>query len=87
VKVLELDRGQTAERGVASARVQRTSNHSKACGAQRAMAGEQVGGRPVPSAELLRQHDDDPLRAADVAEPIAVLVAHHLADELSYSAQ
>src|SRR5438105_9571714 len=38
--------------------------------------------RPEPSADLLRQLDDDPLRAADVAEPIAVLVALHLANEL-----
>jgi hypothetical protein len=35
-----------------------------------------------PSADLLRQLDDDPLRAADVAEPIHVFVALHLADEL-----
>src|SRR5436190_12586073 len=40
------------------------------------------GGRPEPSADLLRQLDDDPLRAADVAEPIAVFVLLHLADEL-----
>src|SRR6266540_2112817 len=45
-------------------------------------AGEAVGGRPEPSADLLRQLDDDPLRAADVAEPIAVFVALHLANEL-----
>ena len=36
-----------------------------------------------PLADLLRQLDDDPLRAADVAEPVAVLVALQLADELS----
>src|SRR5437763_11475163 len=41
-----------------------------------------VGGRPEPSADLLCQLDDDPLRAADVAEPIAVFVALHLANEL-----
>ena len=35
-----------------------------------------------PSADPLRQLDDDPLRAADVAEPIDVLVALHLANEL-----
>ncbi len=35
-----------------------------------------------PSADPLRQLDDDPLRAADVAEPIAVFVALHLANEL-----
>ncbi|MCW3028182.1 MAG: hypothetical protein JWN81_1393 [Solirubrobacterales bacterium] len=45
-------------------------------------AGEAVGGGPEPSADLLRQLDDDPLRAADVAEPIAVFVALHLANEL-----
>jgi hypothetical protein len=32
-------------------------------------------GRPEPSADLLRQLDDDPLGAADVAEPIHVFVA------------
>jgi len=31
-----------------------------------------VGGWPERSADLLRQLDDDPLRAADVAEPIDV---------------
>ena len=41
-----------------------------------------VGGRPEPSADLLRQLDDDALRAADVAEPIAVFIALHRADEL-----
>ena len=35
-----------------------------------------------PSAYLLRELDDDPLRAADVAEPIDVLVALHFAYEL-----
>jgi hypothetical protein len=35
-----------------------------------------------PSGDLLRQLDDDPLRAADVAEPIDVFVALHLANEL-----
>jgi len=44
-------------------------------------AGETVGGGPEPSADLLRQLDDDPLRAADVAEPIAVFIALHLANE------
>jgi hypothetical protein len=33
------------------------------------------------SAELLGQRDDDALGAADVAEPIAVLVLLQLADE------
>src|SRR5439155_23089100 len=42
-----------------------------------------VGGRPWPSADLLRQLDDDPLRAADVAEPIDVFVVLHLVDELT----
>src|SRR2546427_3245600 len=41
-----------------------------------------VGGRPEPSADLVRQLDDDPLRAADVAEPMAVFVALHLANQL-----
>jgi hypothetical protein len=31
---------------------------------------------------LLRRLDDDPLRAAAVAEPIAIFVALHLANEL-----
>src|SRR5436309_4941027 len=35
-----------------------------------------------PSAELFRQLDDDPRGAADVTEPIDVLVALHLTDEL-----
>ena len=37
--------------------------------------------RDRPLADLLRQFDDDPHRAADVAEPVAVLVALHLAHE------
>jgi hypothetical protein len=36
-----------------------------------------------PLADLLRELDDDSLRAADVAEPVAVLVALQLADEFS----
>jgi len=40
-------------------------------------------GEPNPSADLLCQLDDDPFGAADVAEPVAVLVALQLADELS----
>jgi hypothetical protein len=36
-----------------------------------------------PLADPLRRLDDDSLRAADVAEPVAVLVALQLADELS----
>jgi hypothetical protein len=36
-----------------------------------------------PSTDLLCQLDDDPLGTADVAEPVAVLVAFQLADELS----
>lgn len=38
-------------------------------------------GKPT-SADLFCQLDDDALGAADVAEPVAVLVAHQLADEL-----
>ena len=34
------------------------------------------------SADPLRQLDDDPLRAADVAEPVTVFVALHLTKEL-----
>jgi hypothetical protein len=45
-------------------------------------AGEAFGGRPEHSADLLRQLDDDPLRAADVAEQIHVFIALHLANEL-----
>src|SRR5947209_1280117 len=41
-----------------------------------------VGGGPHPSADPLCQLDDDSLGAADVAEPVAVLVALQLADEL-----
>ncbi len=47
------------------------------------MLTQSFGGRPEPSADLLRQLDDDPLRAADIAEPIAVSVVLHLANELS----
>lgn len=36
-----------------------------------------------PSADLLRQLDDDPRRAAHVAEPVAVLVVLQLADQLA----
>src|SRR4051812_34228306 len=35
------------------------------------------------SAELLGQSDDDALRAAQEAEPVAVLVLRHLADEFA----
>ena len=45
-------------------------------------AGEAGGGRPEPSADLLRQLDGDLLRAAEVAERITVFVALHLANEL-----
>ena len=41
-----------------------------------------MGGRPQPSADPVRQLDDDPLRAADVAEPKDVSVTLHLANEL-----
>src|SRR4051794_2060466 len=37
----------------------------------------------LSSANLLCQLDDDPLRASHIAKPVAVLVAHQLADELS----
>jgi hypothetical protein len=50
------------------------------------LVGRSVGrGSPGglgPSADLLGQLDDDSLGAPDVAEPVAVLVAHQLADEL-----
>src|SRR4051795_5068704 len=36
-----------------------------------------------PSADLLRQLDDDSRRAAHVAEPVAVLVVLQLADQLA----
>jgi len=44
---------------------------------------DSLGERPLrqPSAELLGQCDDDALGAADVTEPIAVLVPLQLADE------
>jgi hypothetical protein len=35
-----------------------------------------------PLADPLRQLDDDSLRAADIAEPIHVVVVHYLANEL-----
>jgi hypothetical protein len=40
------------------------------------------GWRPDPSANPLRKHDDDPLRAADVAEPVTVFVALHPTNKL-----
>src|SRR5215212_3526316 len=36
-----------------------------------------------PSADLLRQLDDDSRRAAHIAEPVAVLVVLQLADQLA----
>ncbi len=45
--------------------------------------GSGVDGGPDPSADPLCQFDDDTLGAADVAEPVAILVAPQLADELS----
>ena len=47
---------------------------------------EVVGSSPTgstltPSADPLRQFDDDPVRAADVAEPIEIFVALYRADE------
>src|SRR5438128_3496044 len=50
--------------------------------AQRRLLTPSLAAGPEPSADLLRQLDDDPLRAADVAEPIDVLVVLHLANEL-----
>jgi hypothetical protein len=49
----------------------------------RAAAGRSydIGKTIKASTELLGQRDDDALGAADVAEPIAVLVPRHLADE------
>src|SRR5256714_9060350 len=44
--------------------------------------GRGLGRRPEPSADPLRQLDDDPFRAAEVAEPIDVFVVLHLANEL-----
>jgi NAD(P)-dependent dehydrogenase (short-subunit alcohol dehydrogenase family) len=41
-----------------------------------------TGGSRGGSAELLGQRDDDPLGAADVAEPVAVLVLHHVSNEV-----
>lgn len=38
-------------------------------------------GRDGQLAELLGQRDDDPLGAADIAEPVAVLVLRYLSDE------
>jgi hypothetical protein len=35
-----------------------------------------------PSADLLGEHDDDSLRAADIAEPVAVLIALHPTKQL-----
>ena len=40
------------------------------------------GWRPDPSANPLRKHDDDPLRAADIAELVTVFVALHPSKEL-----
>ncbi len=55
------------------------------CSRSGAMYGrdDSLGERPLrqPSAELLGQCDDDALGAADVTEPIAVLVLLQLADE------
>src|ERR671930_453205 len=44
------------------------------------------GGRPEPSADPLRQLDDDPLRAADVAQPVDVFVVFDLANDLPAAA-
>src|SRR4051812_5462951 len=54
------------------------------CHQLRRRAGAKLIGVPWrPSADLLRQLDDDPRRAAHVAEPIAVLVVLQLADQLA----
>src|SRR5689334_1589877 len=45
--------------------------------AWRSRAGRGEG----PFAELLAQPDDDVLGAADVGEPIRILVLHHVADQ------
>ena len=44
-------------------------------------AGSCASGRR-PSADPFRKFYDDPFRAAEVAEPIEILVLRHLADEL-----
>src|SRR3954451_19034268 len=56
-----------------------------ACSSTAASIGRRAPGRTTghPSADLLRQLDDDPRRAAHVAEPVAVLVVHQLADQLA----
>jgi hypothetical protein len=45
--------------------------------------GRHVSHASPDLADLLRELDDDSLGAADVAEPVAVLVAHQLADEFN----
>src|SRR5207245_2611996 len=50
--------------------------------AQRRLLTPSLAAGPEPSADLLRQLVDEPLRAADVAEPVDVLVVLHLANEL-----
>ena len=73
---------ESAGRAPSSLRWRQRCSVRASCPGTTTDAGEAVGGRPEPSADLLRQLDDDPLRAADVAEPIAVFVALHLANEL-----
>src|SRR3954471_180895 len=56
-----------------------------ACSSTAASIGRRAPGRTTghPSADLLRQLDDDPGRATHVAEPVAVLVVHQLANQLA----
>jgi hypothetical protein len=65
----------------ASSRVRTTTGVRRS--SRTRMPGGALGARPLgrPSAELLGQSDDDALGAADIAEPIAVLVLRQLADE------
>jgi hypothetical protein len=60
----------------------RTPNHHSS-GASSTTQRVSIRVAPLTSADPLRQLDDDPLWAADVAEPIDVFVVLHLANELS----
>src|SRR5712691_136585 len=44
--------------------------------------GDTAGEAALDSAELFGERDDDAIGAAEVAEPIEILVLRHLADEL-----
>jgi hypothetical protein len=44
--------------------------------------GDTAGEAALGSAELFGERDDDAIGAAEVAEPIEILVLRHLADEL-----